>query len=118
MSHLIGHEGSGSLFTLLKKKGWVNSLGAYYQGDIGFGFFIVSIDLTESGLGNYFNLIPIHLLFIMFNTSNIFIIFSIANYEDVVVHIFQYIEMLKQVGIQEWTYHEVNSLIIIFIYHA
>ncbi|CAB4420535.1 unnamed protein product [Rhizophagus irregularis] len=83
LSHLIGHEGSGSLFTLLKKKGWVNSLGAYYQGDIGFGFFIVSIDLTESGL---------------------------ANYEDVVVHIFQYIEMLKQVGIQEWTYHEIKKI--------
>ncbi|GBB86466.1 hypothetical protein RclHR1_01290010 [Rhizophagus clarus] len=83
LSHLIGHEGSGSLLTLLKKKGWVNFLYASYQENIGFGFFVVLLELTESGL---------------------------ANYEDVVVHVFQYIEMLKQVGVQEWIYHEIKKL--------
>ncbi|RIA87179.1 Metalloenzyme, LuxS/M16 peptidase-like protein [Glomus cerebriforme] len=83
LSHLIGHEGVGSLLTLLKKKGWANYLRAGYNGYIGFGFYSISIDLTESGL---------------------------VNYEDVVVHVFQYIEMLRQVGTQEWIYHEVKKI--------
>jgi len=54
---LIGHEGAGSILSLLKKKGWANELGAGpYHGGIGFGFFKVTIDLTESGLGKIFYL--------------------------------------------------------------
>ncbi|CAJ0878159.1 7976_t:CDS:2, partial [Entrophospora sp. SA101] len=58
-----------------------NSLGAG-SGDVsaGFGFFNIDVDLTESGL---------------------------ANYEEVVKIIFQYIKMLKNEGIKEWIYNEV-----------
>ncbi|RIA99019.1 Metalloenzyme, LuxS/M16 peptidase-like protein [Glomus cerebriforme] len=84
LSHLIGHEGAGSILSSLKKKGWANYLAAEPSyGGIGFEFFRVSMDLTESGL---------------------------EHYEDVVVHVFQYIEMLKQTGVQEWSFREVEKL--------
>ncbi|VDO44788.1 unnamed protein product [Onchocerca flexuosa] len=55
VSHLIGHEGPGSLLSELKKRGWVNSLSA---GDHllarGFGSFGISVDLSE---GSFFNFI-------------------------------------------------------------
>ncbi|CAJ0636661.1 14542_t:CDS:10 [Entrophospora sp. SA101] len=84
LSHLLGHEGAGSIFSLLKKKGLANSLDAG-PGDAGagFGFFYIDVDLTESGL---------------------------ANYEEIVKIIFQYIKMLKNEGIQEWIYHEAEIL--------
>lgn len=51
-SHLIGHEGPGSLLAYLKKKGWVNELsaGATPVG-VGSAFFHINIKLTEDGLG-------------------------------------------------------------------
>ncbi|KAI9316323.1 Metalloenzyme, LuxS/M16 peptidase-like protein [Dichotomocladium elegans] len=84
LSHLIGHEGPGSALSYLKKKGWVTYLssGNCYGGR-GFGFFHVSTDLTEEGL---------------------------PHYEEVVVAIFQYIEMLKKVGATRWIFDEVQSL--------
>ena len=57
---MIGHEGAGSILSFLKKKGWANELSAGpYHGGIGFEFFKVTIDLTESGLGKYLYLILI-----------------------------------------------------------
>ncbi|KAJ7533128.1 hypothetical protein O6H91_13G034400 [Diphasiastrum complanatum] len=55
ISHLIGHEGAGSLLSLLKAKGWASGLSAGI-GDGGFErntaayMFNVSIDLTVLGL--------------------------------------------------------------------
>ncbi|GBB83220.1 hypothetical protein RclHR1_00100024 [Rhizophagus clarus] len=84
LSHMIGHEGVGSILSLLKKKGWANYLSAGpIHGGIGFEFFKISIDLTESGL---------------------------ENREKVILHVFQYIEMLKQAGVQEWSFREVEKL--------
>ncbi|CAB4464914.1 unnamed protein product [Rhizophagus irregularis] len=84
LSHLIGHEGVGSILSLLKKKGWANYLSAGpSHGGVGFEFFRISIDLTESGLDNR---------------------------ENVILHVFQYIEMLKQIGVQEWSFREVEKL--------
>ncbi|KAF7728621.1 Insulinase (Peptidase M16) [Apophysomyces ossiformis] len=84
IAHLIGHEGKGSILSLLKKHGWANFLEVYsVHGGIGFEFFRVSIDLTEEGL---------------------------AHYRDVVTVIFQYIELLKKMGVQESAFREVQSL--------
>jgi insulysin len=50
-SHLIGHEGPGSILALLKKKGWANGLSAGSTpvcNDA--AFFSVTIKLTEGGL--------------------------------------------------------------------
>jgi insulysin len=51
-SHLIGHEGPGSLLAYLKKKGWANGLSAGASPIAhGSAFFHVNIKLTEDGLG-------------------------------------------------------------------
>ncbi|RIB06084.1 Metalloenzyme, LuxS/M16 peptidase-like protein [Gigaspora rosea] len=84
LTHLIAHEGYGSILSFLKKKGWANYLEAgSVAAAVGFEFFKVSIDLTESGLDHY---------------------------KDVVKIVFQYINMLKQIDIQEWCFREVQSL--------
>ncbi|PNW78182.1 hypothetical protein CHLRE_09g386113v5 [Chlamydomonas reinhardtii] len=51
LSHLLGHEGEGSVFALLKARGWASALWA---GESGGGmsfasFFTVHIELTEDG---------------------------------------------------------------------
>lgn len=50
LSHLIGHEGKGSLFAELKAKGWARSLsaggGRLLQGQ---GMFVVAVSLTDEG---------------------------------------------------------------------
>ncbi|KAJ2957690.1 hypothetical protein NQZ79_g6671 [Umbelopsis isabellina] len=84
LSHLIGHEGPGSILSFLKKKGWANYLQVgTSHGGIGFEFFRISVDLTEEGL---------------------------ANYENVLVTVFQYIHMLKERQVEKNTFDEVQSL--------
>jgi insulysin len=49
---LIGHEGKGSILSLLKKNRWANYLQVgTIHGGIGFEFLRISVDLTEEGLG-------------------------------------------------------------------
>ncbi|KAL1917702.1 uncharacterized protein VTP21DRAFT_3536 [Calcarisporiella thermophila] len=83
LSHLIGHEGKGSILSLLKKKGWANFLSAGSNHSAGFEFFKIWVDLTENGL---------------------------KHYEEVIEIVFQYIELLKKDGIQESIFREVQSL--------
>ncbi|KAL7753560.1 metalloprotease [Sorochytrium milnesiophthora] len=83
LGHLLGHEGEGSLFAHLRKLGWANSLSAGASGQHTFGFFHVTVDLTEKGL---------------------------ENYREVVRLIFAYIRLLKQEGPQEWVFREVAQL--------
>ncbi|OAY40427.1 insulin-degrading enzyme-like 1, peroxisomal [Manihot esculenta] len=50
LGHLIGHEGEGSLFHVLKLLGWVTSLYADEEGwNQEFSFFKVTMDLTDDG---------------------------------------------------------------------
>ncbi|KTG48023.1 hypothetical protein cypCar_00004166 [Cyprinus carpio] len=75
LGHLIGHEGPGSLLSELKAKGWVNTLvGGQKEGARGFMFFIINVDLTEEGL---------------------------LHVEDIIFHMFQYIQKLRTEGPQE-----------------
>ncbi|GAX77819.1 hypothetical protein CEUSTIGMA_g5262.t1 [Chlamydomonas eustigma] len=51
LSHLLGHEGDGSLFSLLKQIGWATALSA---GESGLSissrsFFYVKVELTDEG---------------------------------------------------------------------
>ena len=50
LSHLIGHEGKGSLFAELKAQGWARSLsaggGRLLRGE---GSFVVAVSLTDEG---------------------------------------------------------------------
>jgi insulysin len=54
ISHLLGHEGSGSLFSLLKKKGWATALvSGVSTSTTDFDLFKIDIDLTEQGFRTY-----------------------------------------------------------------
>ena len=79
-SHIIGHEGPGSLFALLKKEGLADALSAgMFQSNDGFGMFAISIDATDEGM---------------------------KRVEDVVTFCYQYIAMFKESGYPEWIFRE------------
>ncbi|CAN9095880.1 unnamed protein product [Alternaria alternata] len=80
LSHLLGHEGPGSILALIKAKGWANGLGA--GGSTlcpGSGLFTVNIKLTEEGL---------------------------KNYKEVAKLVFQYIGLMRDQPPQEWVVEE------------
>ncbi|XP_026744064.1 insulin-degrading enzyme [Trichoplusia ni] len=84
LSHLLGHEGPGSLLSVLKERGWCNSLvGGTRIGARGFGFFGVQVDLTEEGVGHV---------------------------DDIVKLVFQYIAMLRAEGPKKWVWEEQRDL--------
>ncbi|KAL5021570.1 hypothetical protein ScPMuIL_000725 [Solemya velum] len=84
LGHLIGHEGQGSLLSELKNRGWVNTLiGGQKHGAKGFMFFVVNVDLSEDGL---------------------------EHVDDIVTLMYQYINMLREKGIQDWIFKECQDL--------
>ncbi|CAH1389545.1 unnamed protein product [Nezara viridula] len=84
LSHLIGHEGPGSLLSVLKARSWCNSLlGGPRGSNKGFDFFSINVDLTPDGIDHV---------------------------DDIIHLIFQYINMLKQQGPQKWIFEEYAEL--------
>ncbi|PSN57801.1 Insulin-degrading enzyme [Blattella germanica] len=84
LSHLFGHEGPGSLLSVLRAKGWCNSLvGGARTGSRGFGFFGINVDLTEEGIDHV---------------------------DDIVKLVFQYVNMLKKEGPMEWIFEEYKDI--------
>ena len=84
ISHLIGHEGPGSILAYIKSKGWANALTAGAMSVCpGAAFFTISIKLTEEGL---------------------------KEYQEVVKVVFQYISLIKEVPPQEWIVDEVREM--------
>ncbi|XP_045505756.1 insulin-degrading enzyme [Colias croceus] len=84
LSHLLGHEGPGSLLAELKARGWCNSLvGGTRLGARGFGFFGVQVDLTEDG---------------------------VKHVDDIVTLVFQYISLLRTTGPMRWVWEEQREL--------
>ncbi|KAA8618047.1 Ptr Secreted-periplasmic Zn-dependent peptidase insulinase [Pyrenophora tritici-repentis] len=80
LSHLLGHEGPGSILAHIKAKGWANGLGA--GGSTlcpGSGLFTINIKLTEEGL---------------------------KNYKEVTKLVFQYIGLMCDKPPQEWVVEE------------
>ena len=50
LTHLIGHEGKGSLLSKLKKNSWCNTISVGNKDTpTGFDFFQISAELTEEG---------------------------------------------------------------------
>ncbi|KAM0952033.1 putative insulysin [Dioscorea sansibarensis] len=84
LSDLIGHEGAGSLFFVLKNLGWAMSLTAG-EGDSSydFAFFSVNIELTDSG----------H-----------------EHVEDIIGLLFKYIALLRNSGIHKWIFDELVAI--------
>lgn len=84
ISHLIGHEGPGSILAYLKAKGWANGLSAGAMPlCVGSAFFTISIRLTEDGL---------------------------KDYQEVLKIVFQYISLIKEHPPQQWIYDEVQGM--------
>ncbi|KAI9355143.1 Metalloenzyme, LuxS/M16 peptidase-like protein [Zopfochytrium polystomum] len=84
VSHLVGHESEGSILALLRKLGWARELSAGERlGAKGFGFFTISITLTEEGS---------------------------KHSEEIIQLVFQYIDTMKKAGPLEWIYEESKNL--------
>ncbi|KAL6722042.1 metalloprotease [Lecanora helva] len=84
ISHLIGHEGPGSILAYIKSKGWANGLSAGPMSICpGSAFFSISIKLTEEGL---------------------------KVYQQVVEVIFQYLSLIQETSPQRWIVDEVKGM--------
>jgi insulysin len=81
---LVGHEGKGSILSELKKRGWCNNLvGGASSSAKGFGFFEITVDLTEEGF---------------------------EHIDDICKLIFQYLNLLREEGPQQWIFDEYRKL--------
>jgi len=84
LSHLLGHEGVGSILSLLKKKGWANELSAgESHGCTDWSSFAVSIDVTDEGL---------------------------RHVDEIVEIVFAYIKIIRDAGPQQWIHDETATV--------
>ncbi|MDX1302311.1 insulinase family protein [Photobacterium sp.] len=85
LAHLLGNEGPGSLMSLLKGRGLINTLAA--GGGINgsnFREYTVSLNLTPKGLNDV---------------------------DAIVTSVFQYIALIEQQGLDAWRYKEKQSVL-------
>lgn len=80
IAHLLGYEGPGSLYSHLHQQHWIHSLAAG-GGISGSNFkdFNINMQLTELGL---------------------------AHCDDIITHVFGFIDRIKRDGIEDWRYRE------------
>jgi insulysin len=84
LSHMIGHEGPGSILSYIKAKGWANGLSAGAMPVCpGAAFFTISVKLTPDGL---------------------------EHYQEVAKVIFQYISLLKESPPLKWAFEEMRVM--------
>lgn len=84
LGHLLGHEGKGSILSLLKVAGLAEELFSFYNEDFSFcSFFVVEIKLTEKGF---------------------------RCFEDVVEIVFAYIQLLKREDPKEYIFDELKKV--------
>ena len=83
VSHLVGHEGAGSLLSELKRRGWCNSLYAGGRREArGLQLFTLTLDLSEEGGDKC---------------------------DEIVELVYDYLRMLRASGAQRWVYDEVSG---------
>ncbi|CAF0723441.1 unnamed protein product [Adineta steineri] len=83
LSHLIGHEGDGSLLSHLKKMGLATELVSGEKNAApGFNFFTVDLELTIEGL---------------------------SRWEEIIYIVYQYMAMLRKEGPKEWIFDECKN---------
>ncbi|KAK9915769.1 hypothetical protein WJX75_003936 [Coccomyxa subellipsoidea] len=92
VSHLVGHEGSGSLLSALKAAGLASNLSAGvsesgYERNSALFVFDVTINLTEAGLRA-----------------------APGNGLATVDYLFGYLQMLRRVGPQRWVFDELAAI--------
>ncbi|ETI20794.1 hypothetical protein G647_07136 [Cladophialophora carrionii CBS 160.54] len=84
ISHLIGHEGPGSILAYLKERGLAQTLSAgYHPVCPGSAFFEIEVGLTPDGLKNYHEIVKI---------------------------VFKYIGMMKANPPVEWMHQEMKNM--------
>ncbi|GAB0495515.1 hypothetical protein MMPV_006817 [Pyropia vietnamensis] len=84
VSHLLGHEGPGSLLSELKARGWADGLSAGSgKATLHWEAFEVSVDLTEAGA-------------------------VAAN--DVIEAVYGYLALVREQGVQRWIHDEAAAL--------
>nr|VFJ55820.1 MAG: Secreted Zn-dependent peptidases, insulinase-like [Candidatus Kentron sp. FW] len=84
ISHIIGHEGKGSLLSLLKERGWAEALSAGTLHDHEDGAtFGISITLTRKGM---------------------------ENTDAITALVFQTIRLIEEQGVHEWLFRELAQL--------
>ncbi|KAF7778613.1 hypothetical protein Agabi119p4_2958 [Agaricus bisporus var. burnettii] len=84
LSHFVGHEGPGSLYSYLKNRGWVIALSAGNQ-DLAraFATFKITVHLTEEGF---------------------------KNYRSIILVVFKYLNLLRASNLEEYHQKEVADL--------
>lgn len=81
---LIGHEGPGSILSELKRRGWSTSLNCDHVNYArGFGFFEIKADFTDDGF---------------------------KNLDEIVKLIFQYLNLVRDLGVKETVFEELREL--------
>ena len=84
LSHLIGHEGAGSLLSELKRKGYANEISAGLSKDEKeWAMFSITVDATDEG---------------------------IAHVDEVVSAMYAYIAMLKSNAPEKWIFTETQEI--------
>merc|ERR1712166_879034 len=84
VTHLLGHEGKGSILESLKARGWATALTAGPMQDVKeFSLLFVGVTLTPAGLEQYDKVV------------------------EVVMH---YVAMLNQKGCQQWVFDECKAV--------
>ena len=84
ISHLLGHEGKGSLLSILKGEGWADAL---YVSPANAGYNAYSINIRISLTNDGFE-----------------------NWESVAAYVFQYIREVRSRGISEWRFSETKKI--------
>ncbi len=84
VAHLLGHQSSGSLISILKERGWADALHAHSGGlTPSTHSFDVSIQLTPLGL---------------------------SHWQDVATLMFEYIDQIGKQGLEPWRYEELRTI--------
>jgi insulysin len=84
ISYIIGHEGEGSLLAYLKSKGYATGIGGWGSSATkDYGNFNIWVELTSDGFNEY---------------------------EEILISVFSYIEMIKAEGYQSFIFSESKVL--------
>ncbi|CAF2059199.1 unnamed protein product [Brassica oleracea var. botrytis] len=116
LSHLIGHEGEGSLFHALKTLGWATQLFACeVDWTTEYSFFKVRINLTDAGHEGLTRINRFQIVFSRIIRNNespyLFILDEIAErMQEVLGFLFTYIQLLQQSGVFQWIFDELSSI--------
>ena len=102
VAQLIGHKGDGGLYAFLRQKGWAHQLVASHKTlGKGFSLFMISVQLTDQGL-NFSNYI--------IDETETNSIAGEKHTDEVIMHVFQFIHLLKKTGPVRWFFEELKYL--------